>query len=144
MNKKLFVSALLVIVAVFSFTGVVAAQGQNPPETSPRNGYVHDILISYASEVLGLSVETIEARIEAGESLAQIAFAEGEEDFYSFMQEAKSYVSEQLAEQGISIPGWDKDNMRGNRAQNAQMGTCDGTCENGTGEPQGRGFRGGR
>lgn len=159
MNKKVYLSFLLVVAALFSFTGIVAAQAPNPPEESPRNGYVHDILMSYAAEKLGLSVEVIESRIEAGETLAQIAFAEGFEDYYAFMQDAKTYVSAELAEQGITIPGWAKEGVRGNRAQNAQnvqngqmgqmgqngqFGTCDGTCMSETGEPLGRGFRGGR
>jgi hypothetical protein len=145
MNKKWIVSLLLVAVAIFTFTSVVAAKGPNPPEDAPGYGYVHDYLISYAADALGISMEDLEIRLDAGETLAQIAFSEGIEDYRSFMLDARSYVNEQLLEAGINIQGWNKDTPRGNRSMNAQAGTCTGTCmEDGTGTPQGRGFRGGR
>jgi hypothetical protein len=147
MNKKLVVSLILVAVAIFTFTGVVAAKGPNPPEYAPGFGYVHEYLISYAADKLGITVEDLEARLDGGETLAQIAFENGFEDFWAFMQEARSYVNEQLTAAGTIIPGWSSDATRGNRSMMSQSGTCTGTClEDGTGTPQaqGRGFRGGR
>ena len=166
MNKKLMVSMMLVVVAVFSFTGVVAAKGPTPPENTLQNEYVHDILMGYAADTLDLSIAEIESRLDAGETLAQIAYSAGVEDYFSFMQDARSYVSEELAVQGITIPGWDNARQQGYQAGNAQMqgyqaenaqmqayqgaNAQDGTCLttgvplNGTGTPMGSAYRGGR
>jgi hypothetical protein len=140
MNKKWLISFLLVTLAIFSFSSVVSAQGLNPPEERPRYGYVHEHLIAYAAETLDLSVAEIEERLEAGETMAQIALAEGVEDFYAFMQDARAYVREQLVEEGIVIPGWDPDRargLRGMRGPNAENRTFNGECP--YGEPQGMG-----
>ena len=141
MSKKLFIAMLLGVVAIFSFTGVVAAQGTNPPDDAPGYGYPHDYMIAYAADALGLSVEEIEARIDGGETLAQIALAEGVEDFYSFMQDARAYVLEQLEADGITIPGWSAGHGQGQWSQGGMMGA--GTCLDGTTTPIGRGPRGG-
>jgi hypothetical protein len=124
MNKKLMVSMMLVVVAVFSFTGVVAAKGPaplNPETTTLQNEYVHDILITYAADTLNLVAADIESRLDAGETLAEIAFSAGVEDYYAFMQDARIFVSEELAAQGIVIPGWDNARQQGYQAGNAQM-----------------------
>ena len=146
MKKTIFTGLLVAMLAVFGFTSLVSAQGPNPPEQAPGNGYVHEYLIAYAAEAFGMDVATLEARLAAGETLAQVAFAEGYEDFTSFMQDARSYVLAQLAEQGITIPGWS--GGRGNaqfRAQMLQNGECPALNGEGAQLTQMmRGFRGGR
>ena len=141
------VGLVLAMLAVFGVVGVVSAQGQNPPEGAPAYGYVHDYLIGYAAEVLDLDVEIIEARLDGGETLAEIVFAAGIEDFTTFMQDARSYVSEQLAADGIEIPGWTNGQgwNRNRMQQSKNFGSCLGMGEEGNQIQQmGRGFRGGR
>ncbi len=149
MSKKILISMVTALVAVLSFASVVSAQAETPPAEAPANGYAHDYLIEYAAEALGLSAADIEARLDAGETLAQIALAEGVEDFYAFMKDAKAYVLEQLSANGITIPGWQSKPGRGNGSRMMQSGSglFDGSClMDGTAQQQGQGNgrRGGR
>ncbi len=151
MSKKIFISMLVALVAIFGFASVVSAQAETPPADAPASGYAHDYLIAYAADVLGLTSEEIEARIDAGETLAQIALTQGVDDIATFMKDAKAYVLAQLSESGITIPGWDTDRVRGNgsgtRMMQSGSGLCNGTCLlDGTTQQQGQGNgrRGGR
>ncbi len=71
-------------------------------------GLMEDYLVAFAADKLGLLAEDIEARLDAGETLAEIAASEGVEDYYNFMLEARDYAREQMAEDGIEMPGWNR------------------------------------
>jgi hypothetical protein len=90
--KKSLIAVLVaaVLVASFSVVGSVYAQSETPEygygygngiqqqlQTEDGLGLYHDEIMAAFSEALGLSVEEIEARIEAGETIAEIALAEG-------------------------------------------------------------------
>jgi hypothetical protein len=92
MKKSLIaIVVAAVLVGVVSVAGSVYAQSPTPETWTPGQGYgnraqlytedglgiYHDELMAVFSEALGISVEDLEARIDAGETLMQIALAEG-------------------------------------------------------------------
>jgi len=117
--KKLLVSLLLagVIVAAFSFVSTANAQGpvdqplygQGGGRGGARGGLglanadqvvnedVHNLMMEAWSAELGLSVEEIETREDAGERLSQIALGTGLsfEDFRALKTSIHSSVAEQ-------------------------------------------------
>jgi hypothetical protein len=112
MKKFLIALTVLVaLVAVFATTGPVSAQGTNPPATpgagmmngrggrgaasggiAAGNGILHDAMLAVYAEKLGLSVEQINTRLTNGETMGQIAAAQGvtAEEFFSIMADARS------------------------------------------------------
>jgi len=152
MKKTVLFGLTAALLAAFAFSGVVFAQGpmgpQGDPTTCPNcisaDGvhYVHDYLIAYASDTLGLTVDEIEAQLDEGKTLAQIAYDAGVEDYRTFILDARQYVNEQLTAEGIVMPGWNR--TSGQMGYHMQSGTClnsDGTA---TPQFQGRAFKGGR
>ncbi len=91
MKNKLVVGLLtVVLVAAVAVTGAVYAQSPDPGTPAPGSGYgyqsqmtedglglYHEDTLTAFSEALGISVEELEARIAAGETMVQIALAEG-------------------------------------------------------------------
>lgn len=75
------------------------------PEREGR-GLMEASLVAFAAEKLGLPAGEIEARLKAGETLAQIAVSQGLEDFRAFLAEARAYAREQVAADGVELPGW--------------------------------------
>ena len=90
--KKSLIAVLVaaVLVASFSVVGSVYAQSETPEygygygngvqqqlQTEDGLGLYHDEIMEVFVAELGLSVEEIEGRIEAGETIAEIALAEG-------------------------------------------------------------------
>ena len=91
--KKSLVAALVavVLVGVVGATGAVYAQSTSPDgftygqgnraqaqvQDVDGLGIYHDELMSTFSQALGISIEDLEARIDAGETLAEIALSEG-------------------------------------------------------------------
>ncbi len=69
-------------------------------------GLLEDGQIAYAAQELGLSEEEIEARLDAGETLAGIAVSMGVEDYVSFVEAARDYARDQVLASGVEIPGW--------------------------------------
>ncbi|PKO12860.1 MAG: hypothetical protein CVU39_22240 [Chloroflexi bacterium HGW-Chloroflexi-10] len=85
-NKLMIAMALVVLFGAIGVSGSVFAQSPTPgqgygvvAQTGPADGtgIYHDELMAIFSEQLGLTVEELEARIEGGETLVQIALAEG-------------------------------------------------------------------
>jgi len=154
MKKTALFGLIAALAAAFVFSGVVFAQGpagpQGDPTTCPNclsadgNNYVHEYLIEYAADILDVDEEVIETQLDEGQTLAQIAFANGVDDYRSFMLDARAYVSTQLAADGIVINGWNHTNGQAGYQNQAAAGTC--LNADGTGTPQlmGRSFRGGR
>lgn len=90
MKKSIFVSIVTVaLVGVVGITGVFA-QAPDPQEWTPGSGYKnqavvdevglginHDEMLTVISEVLEIPVEELQARIDAGETLMDIALESG-------------------------------------------------------------------
>lgn len=117
----------VLVVALFS-VGSVSAKGRTPtPNTpqTPNEGFgmmrgggmaggmmgtsvaagdeiLHDELMAIYSAELGISVEDLTARLDAGETLAQIAYAEGlsVEEFRALMSEAHAQAVAQAVADG--------------------------------------------
>ncbi len=93
--KKSLIAALVAVllVGVVGTAGAVYAQSTNPDGFTFGQGFgnriqaqvqdvdgleiYHDELMATFSEALGISVEDLEARIDAGETLVEIALSEG-------------------------------------------------------------------
>jgi len=126
---------VVVVVAALGTADVVFAQGPNPDPAVPGTGVgvggrgtgqrlyaepvgrmgdpdvdglglLEDGQIAYAAQELGLSAEEIEARLDAGETLAEIAVSAGVEDYFAFVQAAREYARELVLADGVEIPGW--------------------------------------
>ena len=135
MKKTLFAGLIAVMLVAVLGTATVFAQGPVTDPATPAAGtgffgrgprvqenadpvgrmgdpdaegmhFLEEYLVSYAADKLGLSAETIESRLDAGETLADIAQAQGVEDYTAFMQDALTYAREQATADGIVVPGW--------------------------------------
>lgn len=106
-------------------------------------GPMHDAMMSAFAEALGLPVEELEARHDAGETLWQIAEAQGmsAEDFGSLMIEARSDALQQAVADGtITQEQADWMNQRMTQRQAAGYGPGSENC---TGDGPMHGGRGG-
>ncbi len=136
--KKSLIAVLVaaVLVASFSVVGSVYAQSETPGygygngvqqqlQTEDGLGLYHDEIIAAFAEALDLSVEEIEARIEAGETIADIALAEGLtfEEFKALMP-VGNFGSRGATRMGRGAM------INGENAQYTQgpLGLGDGTC----------------
>ena len=106
-------------------------------------GLFHDALIESFADVLGLTASQLESRLESGETMWQVAEAEGIswEEFSVIMQDARSAALDQAVEDGtITQEQADFMNSRGQARGYARgKGGCMGS-EYGAGQrgPQGR------
>lgn len=133
MKKTVFAGLLItVVVAAFGTSSVVFAQAPDADPVVPGTsvggrgtglrqyadpvgrmgdpdvegqGLLEEGQIVYAAQELGLSVEEIEARLDAGETLVEIAMSVGVEDYIAFVEAARNYAREQLLANGLDIPG---------------------------------------
>jgi hypothetical protein len=71
-------------------------------EDGPEHIMHDDMLVAFA-EALGMSVDALEARLEAGETMADIALSEGmsQEAFFTLMQEARADALAQAVADGL-------------------------------------------
>lgn len=144
--KKLLMGLAVIglAVAVLVTTGVVYAQRPTPPapqagsdswgpwagkmggrgmmpHRAGEEGPLHDAMIAAFAEKLGLSASELEARLEQGETMAQIASEKGltVEEFSTWMQAARSQAIAQAVKDGVltqeqadqmlqrgAAPGW--------------------------------------
>jgi hypothetical protein len=96
MNNKMRILSIMAVVAIL-FVGAspAFAQDDTPPEDASRRP-LRDYVIAAFAEALGLCVEDVEGRLDAGESLMEIAASQGIErsEFRRFMaaviEEAKA------------------------------------------------------
>jgi hypothetical protein len=127
MNKKLIVTVGLAAVVVLSLVLVSAAfaQGQTPPTLAPgygpgmmggrggmmggygglrgrQAGPMHDYMLNAFAEALDISRADLDARLANGETLYQIAAAQGptQEQFFQLMTEARQKAIEQAVADG--------------------------------------------
>jgi len=168
MRKILIIGTLVgVVVLALGAAGLAFAQTETPPApTSPgfgsgmmggRGGFggmmggnrtgvegpLHEYMIAAFAEALGLTPEELETRREAGETLGQVAEAQGisSEEFATLWVEARTAALEQAVADGV-ITQEQADWMIQRMAQRqaAGFGPGSGTCT-GAG-PQGGFHRG--
>lgn len=112
------IAAFAVIAILFGSVGVVSAQSEYPPQPGygPGNrgcgpmqnndergaGWMHDTMIAILSEKLGVSESDLEARLDKGESMADIAADEGfsGEEFAKLMRDARGEALDQAVKDG--------------------------------------------
>jgi hypothetical protein len=127
--KKLLISVVMVAVVVIALgtAGFVYAQSATPEAPVPGNGYgmmggrgmrggmmgqgagyaaqdglMHAEMIAAFAEKLGISVDDLNARLAKGETMAQIATAQGltVEEFRTLMTDARSQAIAQAVKNG--------------------------------------------
>jgi len=144
MMKKISISILVITVIVLAITGTVLAQSTSPLTDSGPNGFgrgqgdglLHEYMVKYMADALGLSVDELNSRLEAGERLSQIAIDLGlnAEEFIQVMSEARLYAMEDAMADGIISQ--EQYNFMQERANNGA-----GSFGMGGGHGQGRGGR---
>ena len=144
----LIVGLVVVAVAVFG-VGVAFAQGITPyaghgPMMQNGGGYLHTYGVSALAEKLGLKVEDVNARITAGETMYDIAIADGvkAEDFPALMIEVRAQAVSAAVKDGI-ITQEQADWMNSHGMGRGGYGTGDCTMQNGTGTGYGPGMMNG-
>lgn len=151
MKKTILITALLVAALAVFGVGVVFAQDVTPPPVgrgpmmqNETQGPLHTYLVNELAAKLGLKAGEVEAKLAAGETMYEIALADGvtAENFPALMAEVRSAAYAAAVKDGVMTQeqaDWMK--TRGNRANGAGYdGNCpmqDGTYQNGAG------FRGG-
>lgn len=84
--KKILISILVVVVATLAVAGVASAQESQPftpncirgsMPVNGQTGLLHEYFVSAYAQVLGLSVGELETRLTGGETVYQIALAQG-------------------------------------------------------------------
>ncbi|MBL8080002.1 MAG: hypothetical protein JNM55_18685 [Anaerolineales bacterium] len=149
MKKTILIVGLVVMaVAVFG-VGVAFAQGITPyaghgPMMQNGGGYLHTYMVSALAEKLGLKVEDVNARITAGETMYDIAIADGvkAEDFPALMIEVRAQAVSAAVKDGI-ITQEQADWMNSHGMGRGGYGTGDCTMQNGTGTGYGPGMMNG-
>lgn len=120
--KKIVIASLILAVAAFSLGSInlVKADTDTPVTTAGsaqygfgghggmssagiKGGLLHDEMMKVISEELGISVEDLETRMANGETLYEIAVAEGltPEEFNTLMVEAREQAIDQALADGL-------------------------------------------
>lgn len=162
--KKLLIAVIVVaVVAVAGFAVFSVVQAQTPTEepgdVTPRGfgyhgnrgggmlrgalgeGWMHDEMIAAFSAELGISATDLEARVEAGETMWDIAAAEGMTvaDFSAIHQEVREKALDKAVSEG-KLTEEQAEQMK-TRTGRGGMGFMRGDCT-GNGPMGGRGWRG--
>src|SRR5512133_1055856 len=155
-----FTIVATLVVALLS-TGNVFAQGTTPPAPqTPGSGYgrggmmggrnggmmtgasgegiLHDGMTAVFAEKLGIAVDDLNARLDKGETMAQIAASKGltAEQFTALMTDARTQAIDQAVKAGTLTQAqadWMK--TRGGMMGAGQRGAGRGMRGNGTGDP---------
>jgi hypothetical protein len=104
-------------------------------------GPMHETMVSTFAEAFGLTPEALQARLDAGETMWQVADSQGYdlETFRSLMLEARAEALQKAVENGtITQEQADWMSQRMNRMGGFGYGACDGS-----GPADGMGMRGG-
>jgi hypothetical protein len=123
--KKFVVTLIVVAVVIFALGSVGVAYAQSPTQTpgtgtgwmggrgsqnglgvantAAVEGILHDYMITAYAEKLNIPVANLEARLDSGETIAQIAFSEGLtfEQFRTLMVEVRTQAIEQALNDGV-------------------------------------------
>ena len=164
MKKTMLIVGLVVAALVVLGVGVAFAQGPAPyagngPMMQNGTGVLHTYMVNAFAEKLGLKVEDINARLTAGETMYDIALADGvkAEDFSALMVEVRTIAMNAAVKDGVitqeqadwmSSRGFGRGGMYGNGGAGCPMQNGTGTgygpgmMNNGNGRGMGRGFGG--
>jgi hypothetical protein len=149
--KKLVISMALLAVAVVAFNsaGSVFAQTDTPqtptpPAVTPGTtwGILHDEMVAVFAEKLGLTVDDINTRLTAGETMAQIAYSTGmsASDFRTLMTDVRTKAIDLAVKNGtITQEQADWMNTRGNGMMRGGAGPGRGARGAGAGYGNGTG-----
>ena len=146
--KKTFLIVVLVLVALgVMSSGVAYAQGigTHGPMMSGGEGPLHEYLIQAYADALGLTPESLEARLAKGETVYQIALSQGipADQIPTLLADARIKALDAAAAHGVVTTdqaAWMKSRGFGQGGYGMGLGPC-----NGTGQPIGGGMqRGGR
>jgi hypothetical protein len=152
MKKTVLIVGLLVAALVVFGIGVAFAQGPTPfagngPMMGNGGGYLHTYMVTAFADKLGLTVDDVNARLAAGESMYEIAIADGvkAEDFPELMVEVHTAALDAAVKDGVisqTQADWMKSHGYGQGGYG--MGTGDCPMNNGDGFGRGGGMmRGG-
>jgi len=120
MNKRLILGSTIAALAlgifgtrtVFAASSEIAYRGPNggspvtQPGEKPGLGLLDQYLVTYVAEQLNMPATGIQAQLDSGSTLAQILINAGVEDYLTVINAAHTYAIEQLAADGVTIPGW--------------------------------------
>ena len=108
MNKTILIIGLVVAALLAVGVGQAFAQGTGPnagkgPMMQTGGGYLHTYMVAAFAEQLGLTVEEVNARLAAGETMYDIAIASGvaREDFAALMIEVRTQALSAAVEAGV-------------------------------------------
>jgi hypothetical protein len=133
--KKITVSILLAVLALGLFTGIASAQA-----TETQVGTMHDYMVTALADALNLTVADVDARLTAGETMYDIALAEGiaEADMQTFLTNVHTKaINAAIADGTITQAQADRMIARGLRGTGmmgagygtgSRMGAGDGAC----------------
>ncbi len=151
MKKTILIVGLVVVALVVLGVGVAFAQGSAPYAGNGSmlqngEGYLHTYMVTAFAEKLGLSVEDVNARLTAAETMYDIAIAEGvkAEDFPALMIEVRSQALDAAVKDGVitqTQADWMSSHGFGRGGMMNGYGNGDGDClmQNGTGTGYGPG-----
>lgn len=120
MKRKLFaIAAVVTVLAALIVAGLAFAQGNRPPNEpgvpygmmggygyGMLSGYgygpMHEYMLPAYAEALGMTPEELQARLEGGETMWDVARAQGlsDEEVYDLMEEAHEKALDQAVEAG--------------------------------------------
>jgi hypothetical protein len=152
MKKTILIVGLIVAALVVLGVGTAFAQGPAPyggngPMMQNGGGYLHTYMVTAFAGKLGLSVEDINARLAAGETMYDIAIAEGvkAEDLPALMVDVRTEALDAAVQDGVITQAqadWMKSHGFGQGGYGMGTGTC--PMNNGAGFGRGGGMmRGG-
>lgn len=107
MKKTILIVGLVVLALAALGVGAVFAQGITPVGGNGMmqtgTGYLHTYMVTAFAEKLGLSVEDVNARLLAGETMYDIAIANGikAEDFPALMIEVRTSALSAAVKDGV-------------------------------------------
>jgi hypothetical protein len=144
--KKTILVVGLVVAALAAFgVGVAFAQGTTPyggrgPMMQNGGGYLHTYMVTAFAEKLGLKVDDINTRQAAGETMYDIAIADGvkAEDFPALMIEVRTNALNAAVKDGV-ITQEQADWMSSHGFGRGGFGTGNCPMQNGQGTQPNRG-----
>ncbi len=152
MKKTMLIVGLVVAALVVLGVGVAFAQGPAPyagngPMMQNGGGYLHTYMVTAFAEKLDLKVEDINARLTAGESMYDIALADGvkAEDFSALMVEVRTIAMNAAVKDGVITQeqaDWMSSRGFGRGGMMGGNGTGECSMQNGTGAGYGPGMMG--
>lgn len=155
MKKTILIVGLVLLTLGVLGVGAALAQGPTPyagngPMMQNGGGYLHTYMVTAFAEKLGLKVEDINARLTAGETMYDIAIADGvkAEDFAALMSEVRSEALSAAVKDGVITQeqaDWmsSRDFGRGGMMNGYGNGTGECPMHNGTGAGYGPGMMNG-